>query len=53
MEISLVIHMAGIILPALYRGTKEDRGNITDKIALEGEGKNTGSILFHSSLMLF
>lgn len=49
-EVSLVIHMAGMLFPALYKGTREGRGNMTDKITLEGEGKNRGSILLHSSL---
>lgn len=50
MEISLVICMAGIIFPALYKGAREGRGNMTNKITLDGEGKTRGSILLHSSL---
>lgn len=44
--------MAGIIFLAWNKGTKEDVGNMTDKIALEGKEKNTGNILLHNSLGL-
>lgn len=44
--------MAGIMFLALNKGTKEDIGNTTDKIALEGEEKITRNILLHNSLRL-
>lgn len=50
MEIALLIHMVGIIFLAPYKGTRESGGNMMDKIILEGEGKNRGNILLHSTL---
>jgi len=49
MQISLTIHMAGAIFPAPYNGTREGRSNKADKITLEEDGKNRGSILLRSS----
>lgn len=49
-EISLVAHTVGISFPVLYKGTREGRSNMTDKITLEGKSKNRVSTLLHSSL---